>query len=209
VLSERKTEGEDIMDTAVIIAFLCMMVFTAVGLVFDLRTNKLPNKLTVPVFFAGLLYHTIYGFVQPGYWDGRGGPLFALMGFGVGFGMLFVLFLVGGSGGGDVKFMGALGTWLGAWLTFQVLVISALIGGLLTAILLVPKVFTMRRLTLAKSGGGNLRKQKKEAEKPTWKLRVGSEWRIPFGLPAALGTWTVLILYWAGFVLKDWPLVHR
>ena len=89
------------------------------------------------------------------------------------------------------------------------LVVSALIGGLITAMLLTPKVFQMRRLSPVKPSGGSPRKQKKEAEKSSWSLHAGSEWRIPFGLPAALGTWTVLILYWAGFVLKDWPLINR
>jgi prepilin peptidase CpaA len=197
------------METAKIIAFLCMMAFTVAAFLFDVRTLKIPNKLTVPVFFAGLLFHTVYGFIQPGYWDGKGGLLFTLMGFATGFGLLLVLWLVGGSGGGDVKVMGAMGAWLGAWLTFQVLVVSSLIGGLITAMLLSPKVFQMKRVSTNKSGAGNPRKQKKKAARSKWSLHAGSEWRIPFGLPAALGTWTVLILYWCGFVLKDWPRIHR
>jgi prepilin peptidase CpaA len=197
------------MVPAKMIAFVCMMAFSAAALFIDLREKRLPNKLTVPVFFAGLLFHIVNGFMQSGILGAVFGLLFALMGFAVGFGMLFVLWIIGGSGGGDVKFMGALGTWLGAWLTFQVLVVSALVGGLLTAMILTPRVFQMKRLspsTSNPSGGGNPRfRKKKEAQPAKWSLHTGTGWRIPFGLPAALGTWTVLILYWADLVRLSWP----
>ena len=81
-----------------------MMIFTPVALLIDVKTKKIPNKLTVPVFAVGLLFQIAVGF----------GLLFALGGFAVGFGLMLVLWLIGGSGGGDVKFMGALGVWLGA-----------------------------------------------------------------------------------------------
>ena len=109
------------MDAADHIAFACMLVFTAVGGASDLRTRKLPNKLTVPTFCLGLVFHFANGL-----WHAKLGDelFFSLGGFAVGFSIMLVLWLIGGGGGGDVKFMGALGCWLGAWLTFQILVLT-------------------------------------------------------------------------------------
>ena len=99
------------MDMAGLIAFACVFVFTAVGLVCDLRMRKLPNKLTVPAFCAGLLFHAVYGLWQARLWEEL---VFPLGGLPLGFGLILILWFIGGSGGGDVKFMGALGAWLGA-----------------------------------------------------------------------------------------------
>jgi prepilin peptidase CpaA len=121
------------VDTTQRVASLWMFAFAAAGAAWDVKTGKLPNRLTVPVFFAGLVF-----WAAAGLWaEGLGGLtdklLFALGGFGLGFGILFGLWLVsGGSGGGDVKFMGALGCWLGAWQTLQVLVLGSLIALLYT-----------------------------------------------------------------------------
>ena len=52
------------MEMAELIACACIFVFTAIGLVCDLRMRKLPNVLTVPAFFAGLLFHAVHGLWQ-------------------------------------------------------------------------------------------------------------------------------------------------
>ena len=90
---------------------------TLVAAVIDVRTRRIPNWFTVPVLAGGLIFHTVTG--------GWGGLLTALGGFVTGFGILLVLWLMGGGGGGDVKLMGAVGAWLGAWLTLIVFLLSA------------------------------------------------------------------------------------
>lgn len=95
-------------------------VFILTAAVLDVRTRRLPNWLTVPMFAAGLLFHGITGG-----WSGLG---FALGGFATGFGILLVLWLIGGGGGGDVKLMGALGAWLGPLLTVMVFLGSTVIA---------------------------------------------------------------------------------
>lgn len=92
-------------------------VFVLVAAVMDVRTRRLPNWLTVPMFVAGLIFH-----VATGGWGGLG---MALGGFAVGFGVLLVLWLIGGGGGGDVKLMGAVGAWLGPMMTIYVFFGSA------------------------------------------------------------------------------------
>ncbi len=98
---------------------LAAVGLTATALATDLRWRRIPNKLTVPAFVAALVFYTAaYG--QPGLW-------FALAGFLLGFGMLLVLWLLGGGGGGDVKLMGALGAWLGWRQTLYVLIASTVL----------------------------------------------------------------------------------
>jgi prepilin peptidase CpaA len=193
------------METWRAIAYPCMFVFTAVALVCDLRTRKLPNVLTVPAFGLGLLFHAVCGFGGWGLPDAGSGLLgaradlgFALGGFGVGFGLMLVLWLIGGSGGGDVKFMGALGAWLGAWITFQVLCVSALFAAAITIVISASGVFQLKRSSAAKPNG---RLQRAGRRKAGW------GWEVPFGVPAALGTWCVLAVEWAGYGLP-WPPVH-
>ena len=82
-----------------------IVLFTVVCLVTDVRTGRLPNWLTVPMFALGFLVHTLAH-----RWLGL---QFSLLGFATGFGVLFVLWVFGGGGGGDVKMMSALGAGSG------------------------------------------------------------------------------------------------
>ena len=70
---------------------ILIVVFTLAAAVSDWRTRKLPNWLTVSALAAALLLHTILA--------GLPGLANALLGFAVGFGILLVLWLIGGSGG--------------------------------------------------------------------------------------------------------------
>ncbi len=73
--------------------------------VWDLRSRRIPNRLTVPVWVAGLAW---------GLWtDGLAGAGDSLAGCLL-MGLPFVLlFALAGGGAGDAKLMMALGTWLG------------------------------------------------------------------------------------------------
>jgi prepilin peptidase CpaA len=172
--------------------------FTLVAAGCDVKTKKLPNVLTVPAFACGLLFHVVRGFVEDG-WAGclgswrESGLLFALAGFATGFGILFVLWLIGGGGGGDVKFMGALGAWLGTILIFQVFIVGTVfvIFGSICAI-----VWHSGRIGLSGvkrkylSRGGQ-----SKASKPTDKGKVDTASRrrlIPFAVPIAFATWVVI-----------------
>ena len=189
------------MDIPERIAAVCMFAFAAAGAAWDVKTGKLPNRLTVPVFFAGLFFWAAAGLCTEGLGGLTDKLLFALGGFGLGFGILFGLWLVsGGSGGGDVKFMGALGCWLGAWQTLQVLVLGSVIALL----------YTMVSGQLS-AGAGN----SGQAGHPRVPARpVGGSGdrgrpgqlsrRVRFGVPAALATWTLLGLKWAGLEIP-WP----
>jgi len=94
----------------------------------DFRTHRIPNWLTIPMFLAGWGYQYSFG--------GWPAVADAAIAFGVGFGALFLLWLMGSSGGGDVKLIGALAVWMGLRMTILVLVVSTvlvLVGTLLQA----------------------------------------------------------------------------
>jgi prepilin peptidase CpaA len=71
----------------------------------DVTTRKVPNVLTGASVVAGLVAHAVFA-------GGAGIPS-ALLGLAVGLLVFLPFFALGGMGGGDVKLMGALGTWVG------------------------------------------------------------------------------------------------
>lgn len=88
---------------------------------FDVRTRRIPNRLTFPAAALGLVTATV---VHAG-----PGTVASAMGLLVGLALFFPLFLLKGLGAGDVKLMGALGAWLGTSVIFGVAFYTTLAGG--------------------------------------------------------------------------------
>jgi prepilin peptidase CpaA len=83
-------------------------VAVAVGVaacVTDVRFRRVPNWLTASAVVAGLVGHVVA--------PGGQGLVAATVGMAVGLAIFFPVFALGGMGGGDVKLMAALGTWVG------------------------------------------------------------------------------------------------
>lgn len=166
------------MNDPRMIAWICAIALSVVALVWDVRTRRIPNAVTVSALLAALLFHGITG--------GWSGLAFALGGFGAGFGLLFVLWLVGGGGGGDVKLMGALGAWLGAPLILIVFLGSALVAlVMLMATLMWQAVARAGQPVYAGVGGKGGGKDAKEQLKSARRV-------IPYAVPAAVTTWIVV-----------------
>ena len=108
------------MDYKLIGVAVAVMLFTGTAMVLDLKSKTLPNWLNVGALILALIYQ--------GATSGVPGLKAACGGFAVGFGILFVLWLMGGAGGGDVKMMGALGAWLGGPLTVVIFLGSAVVA---------------------------------------------------------------------------------
>lgn len=162
------------------IAWCGAIVLTVVALVWDLRTRRIPNAVTVSALVAALLFHGIAGG-----WAGLG---FALGGFGAGFGLLFLLWLVGGGGGGDVKLMGALGAWLGAQLILIVFLGSAVVAlVMLMATFMWQAVSRAGQPAYASAGGKGGRGGQDASGQMKSARRV-----IPYAVPAAVTTWIVV-----------------
>jgi len=99
------------------------LTVATVAAVWDVKTRKIPNVLTVPCFLAGLLLHYYFqGFAGLGNSAAAGAIAFVIF---------FLFFLAGGMGGGDVKLVAAVGALVGTHLLPQVLVSTALVGGVL------------------------------------------------------------------------------
>src|SRR3954452_20111737 len=108
-----------------VVFILAVVSFTLATAYTDTYRWKIPNKLTLPFFGLGLVYQLLFWGI--GSWNGAfatHGLLDGLMGFGLGFGLFFLIWIVAGGGGGDVKLMGALGAWLGFKLTFCLVIAS-------------------------------------------------------------------------------------
>jgi prepilin peptidase CpaA len=103
---------------AELVAVVVLATVTVVAAVWDTRFRKIPNKITVPLFLAGVVWQLVV--------NGWGG--FANIGGGlaIGFLPLFLLWMTGSAGGGDAKLMGAVSTWLGFRNAMLVLIVSTI-----------------------------------------------------------------------------------
>lgn len=108
------------------IQILAATIGIGIAVLTDWRYRKIPNWLTFSLIIIGLTLNTLEGNLA--------GLEKSLLGFSVGFLLLFLPFQCGGVGGGDVKLMGALGSFLGPLLIFKVFLASAIFGGLFSLV---------------------------------------------------------------------------
>lgn len=106
-----------------------LLILLLLSLYFDLTKKKIPNFLTFPAIFYGLLAHTVGGGVE--------GLRFSFYGLLLGLGVFFIPFVLGGMGGGDVKLLGAVGALKGAQFVFQAALGAVFCGGALAVVYLV------------------------------------------------------------------------
>jgi prepilin peptidase CpaA len=163
-----------------------LLAMLMIGSLTDIKTSRIPNLLTIPCALVGMTVHTCA--------VGIDGFLFSLSGWAAGVGLLILPYYMSGMGAGDVKFMGAVGSFLGAKATFEAFLIIALFGGVYAIILIIihREVFK-----------GFLR------EKLMWLISVvimrqyipiqtetessGQKPRLKYGVAIALGTITYLL----------------
>jgi prepilin peptidase CpaA len=92
----------------------------ALAAAIDLRHRRIPNWLTLAMAVSGLAQSLLPGtHLSPGS---------AVLGLLTGVGLLIVPFVLQALGGGDVKLLGAVGAWLGPWLTLEVFVVCCVVG---------------------------------------------------------------------------------
>jgi len=87
----------------------------------DLWKGRIYNAVTYPAIVAGVVLQIAL--------HGASGVWLALGGFAVGFFPAFLLFALGGMGGGDVKLLGAIGTIAGAVPATETLILAFFFGG--------------------------------------------------------------------------------
>ena len=116
--------------------YLVLVGLLAVAAYIDLRRLVIPKWLTLTALALGLLFNLVRGACLGAGDEGTGvwlfglhgpvvgaldGLLYGLAGFGIGFGVFLLLWVLGTCGGGDVKLVAALGAWIGPTLTAPVL----------------------------------------------------------------------------------------
>jgi len=97
--------------------------WATIGAVWDIRSRRIPNLLSYSGILVGIALRTsVLG------WRGLAT---ALAGGAIGGGIFFLLYLVRGMGGGDVKLMAAVGCLAGAPAVFHIMLACALAGGIM------------------------------------------------------------------------------
>ncbi len=160
----------------------------------DTKLWKIPNKLTLPFFAAGWIYQIAF--------HGWSGLQDGLGGFVLGFGTYFLLFMVRGGGGGDVKLMGALSVWLGFKLTLWLMIVSTVMVIVDVAAVTFykvlrygPKKWKRDHLATGKTDDRGRAVRKAETYEDRQKRRI-----LPFAIPVAMSTWLVMLLNGAGII---------
>ena len=159
-----------------------------IGAASDVRTKKIPNWLT----YSGLLSALLFRFALAG-WAALERGLAAVLVAG---GIFFLLFLLGGMGGGDVKLMASVAAWAGSSQVKAVLIAAAIAGGVLAIAYIVlggrirKTLFNVFEI-IGHHVTSGLRPH------PSLNIRQGTATRVPYGLAIAMGTlFCVANIFW-------------
>ena len=149
------------------------------GAFHDARSRRIPNQLTLPAIIAGFGARAALGG-----WLGLESAVWGALLAG---GIFFLLFVIGGMGGGDVKLMAAVGAWAGVAQVTPILLASALAGGLLAIFYMVAygTIFRTLRNTIVLAQHhltSGLRPH------PELNVQESGTTRVPFGVAIAAGT---------------------
>jgi prepilin peptidase CpaA len=163
--------------------FFYLAAVSAAASISDIRSFKIPNWLTYSALAVGISYFTLT--------KGYEGFIFSLAGAAAGISLLIIPYIIGGTGAGDVKLMGAVGSILGAHGIFMVFILSCILGGAYALFLLASKgllLSTFRRY--GRILWCFIITQKFIYIPPTIKEK---SLKIRFGLAIALGTGSYLV----------------
>jgi prepilin peptidase CpaA len=156
-------------------ALLC----AAIGAMYDVRSRRVPNLLTLPAILFGLLLHFTLGG-----WKELGSSLAA----GLICGFIFaVLYVAGGMGAGDVKLITAVGCIAGLPRTGYLLIFTALAGGVMALALV---LYRGRFKTTMSNIGALAIHHRYEGLAPHPELNIGNAQtlRLPYALAIAVGS---------------------
>lgn len=174
------------MDLVTTVIFVLTM---GVAAVFDLRTRRIPNWLTLGGLAAALVLRALTG-VHP--------LLDGLAGAGLGFGLGIVCMVLGALGGGDGKLIMTVGAFFG----FRPFVGALLLIGVLGGLLGIAEAVRQRAiLPAAYNAGGMLKRWATlgRSGSPVRTLESPGAIKVPYGVAIALGAvawwfWGVPIL---------------
>jgi prepilin peptidase CpaA len=154
--------------------------FALAGAAFDLRWRRIPNRLTGAAVLVALFVNTLMGGVR-----GLIGSLAACLLAGV---VFAVMFFMGGMGGGDVKLMAAIAAFAGLGHLTELLLSTALAGGVFALAVAVARRAlseTLRNLF------GGLWPRRRPKDDSSQRARL----YLPYAVPIAIGT---LLTFYSG-----------
>jgi prepilin peptidase CpaA len=159
--------------------FFGAVLVALVGALTDVRSARLPNRLTYTALVAALILRaTLLGL--SGLKNGAIGILIAG-------GLFYVLYVVGAMGGGDMKMMAAVGAWVGSTHIGTLLISIGLAGGVLAVVSIVfhkNLIQTVRNTVVLAC----YRFTSGLQPHPEMNVQAPGSKRVPFGLAIALGT---------------------
>ena len=160
-------------------ALLVLAVMLAIAVYVELKERRIPNWLTLSGMALGLFISYLNG--TAAFWSSIGG-------LAIGFGFLFIFYVFGGVGGGDVKLMGAAGALMGSALIKPALLYTAFIGAFLAVMMVVWRKdfwlrigWGIRQLAFWRKGGAE-------------QLAPGTPVAVPYGMAIALGCLLALLV---------------
>ncbi len=148
------------------------------GAVTDIRSARIPNRLTYSALVAALVLRTaVLGW--SGLKSGAAGMLVAG-------GLFCFLFLLGAMGGGDMKLMAAVGAWVGSTQVVTLILVAALAGGVLAIASMIFRNRVAQTLwntaqLICYSFTSGLRPH------PDFNVRSPGSTRVPYGVAIAVG----------------------
>jgi len=120
-----------LVNQAVIVALVGLLAATAAQ---DIRQLTIPNRYCIAI---ALLY-PLYALTATHGVDWLDAAVVGAAALGVG----FVLFVMRLAGGGDVKFFAALSIWAGSELILELVLVTALVGGVIATAMLIHRRLT-------------------------------------------------------------------
>jgi prepilin peptidase CpaA len=158
---------------------ICAVPIAIAGAASDVRTKRIPNRLTYSALIAAFLFRFAFA--------GWAGLERGVAGMMIAGGIFFFLFLLGGMGGGDVKLMASVAAWAGSGQVKSVLIAAAIAGGALAlAYVLVGRRVRQTLFNTFELIGHHLTSGLQQH--PTLNVREGRATRVPYGLAIAMGT---------------------
>jgi prepilin peptidase CpaA len=121
---------------------LLLILLISICFMTDILWRKIYNAVLFPIMGLAFIIHFIEG--------GFGQLTSGLLGFVVGLSILFIPYMLGGMGGGDVKLLAVIGALKGFQFVLITSVYMALIGGLIALVMIF--VFGGLRMGIVPSG---------------------------------------------------------
>ena len=194
------------MNWGLHVPLIVVAVSAVAASITDVRHFKVHNRLTFPVLLGGLLFHT--GF------SGWEGMQLSLAGALMGLGVMLLPYAMGAMGAGDVKFVAAIGAWLGTTPMLLALGIGCVATGVYAVCLLARQGrlrdiglhlwLAGRRLMLV--GRHLLAEDQLEAVQTTVRRDNRRERLIPFSAMVSVGVFVLLLIALNVFDINAWGM---